>query len=108
MGAITWVSGSERDTEEYEWFGLDKHVDDMTPPTFLWHTAADAGVPAENSLCFAMALSSAKIPYELHILPEGMHGMSVSTQEVGTPDLYNGRWVEWSIAWLNKLFSFEK
>lgn len=106
--SITRVSGSEKGTEEYAWFGLDQHVDETTPPTFLWHTAADTGVPAENSLCFAMALSAAKVPYELHIFPEGKHGMSVCTQEVGTPDAYNGRWVEWSITWLNKLFSFTK
>ena len=106
--SIRRVSGSEKGTEAYAWFGLDKHVDETTPPTFLWHTAADSGVPAENSLYFALALSSAKVPYELHIFPEGKHGLSVCTQEVGTPDSYNRRWVEWSIVWLNTLFSFSK
>ena len=107
-GSIERVSGSKEGTEEYAWFGLDKHVDEMTPPTFLWHTAADFVVPVENSLSFALALSSAKVPYEMHVLPEGRHGMSVCTKEVGTPDTYNGRWLEWSIRWLNKLFAFEK
>ena len=86
---------------------MNKHVDNNTPPAFLWHTAADGGVPVENSLKMAAALSAAKVPFELHVFPEGGHGMSVCTGEVGTEDEYNARWMEWSIAWLNKLFQFK-
>ncbi len=105
--SIATVSGAEVNTEQYIWFGLDRHVDDQTPPTFLWHTAADDVVPVENSLKMAAALSTRKIPYELHILPEGPHGMSVCNREVNTPCAYNGRWVDWSIQWLNKVFHHE-
>ena len=107
VGSISKVSGAEKGSEEYAWFGLDKHVDDQTPPTFMWHTAEDAGVPVENSLKFAMALSAAKVPFEYHVVPKGGHGMSVCTIEVGTPSAYNARWMEWSITWLNTLFEFE-
>lgn len=93
---------------EYEWLGLDKHVDEMTQATFLWHTAADTCVSVENNLAFAVALSRFKIPFELHAFPEGGHGMSICTQEVGCPDSYNGRWAKWSIEWLNRQFSFVK
>lgn len=106
--SIEAVSGAKKGTPEYEWFGLDKHVDNMTPATFLWHTAADTGVSVENSLAFAAALSKVNVPFEFHVFPEGEHGMSVCTQEVGTPDSYNGRWVKWSIEWLNRQFSFLK
>lgn len=105
--SIQNVSGAEVGTDEYEWFGLDKRVDAQTPPTFLWHTADDGVVPVENSLRMAMALSAAKIPFELHVLPEGPHGMSVCNMEVGSLCAYNARWVEWSIKWLNKVFDFE-
>lgn len=105
--SIATVSGSVPGTEEYKWFGLDTHVDAQTPPTFLWHTANDGVVAVENSLKMAMALSTNKIPFELHVLPNGPHGMSVCNNEVGTPCDYNGRWVEWSIKWLNKVFAFE-
>lgn len=101
------VSGATFGTEEYQWFGLDTHVDSETPPTFIWHTAEDAVVPVEHSLRFAAALSKGKIPYELHVLPEGEHGLSVCNQEVNTPNAYNGRWVEWSIKWLEKVLQFE-
>lgn len=102
------VSGAEPGTPEYEYFGLDRHVDEKTPPAFLWHTAQDSNVPVENSLRMAEALSAAGVSFELHVFPEGKHGMSVCTKEVGTWDPYNARWVEWSICWLNWVFGFEK
>ncbi len=95
------------ESEEYAYWGLDTHVDAQTPPTFLWHTAADELVPVENSLKFSLALSKAKVPYELHIYPFGEHGMSVCNQEVGSADAYNARWVQWSIIWLNKTLDWE-
>ena len=75
---------------------------------FLWHTATDTTVPVQNSLCMANALSLAKVPVELHIFPEGNHGLSTCTKEVGTPDNYVARWMECSFAWLAKVFGFEK
>lgn len=102
--SISRVSGSEVGSEAYKWFGLDRHVDDATPPTYLWHTAEDTCVPVENSLKFAAALSAAKVPFELHVFPKGWHGMSVCTKEVGNRDDYNRRWIPWSIEWLDKLF----
>lgn len=53
-------------------------ISEKTPPTFLWHTAADAGVPAENSLLYAQALCKYKIPFELHIYPYGPHGLATA------------------------------
>lgn len=99
------VSGAAAGSEAYAWFGLDKHVDVDTPPAFIWHTAPDTCVPVENSLKFCSALSAAGVPFELHVFPEGGHGMSVCTEEVNTPDAYNRRWVQWSIEWLGKVFS---
>ncbi len=37
------------------------------PPTFIWHTAEDELVFAENALRFAMALAEHRVPYELHL-----------------------------------------
>ncbi len=107
VDSIRNVSGAEPGSREYAWFGLDRHVDAETPPTFLWHTAQDDLVPVENSLRFAQALSAKKIPYELHILPQGCHGLSICTREVNTPSDYNGRWVPWSIRWLEQVFDFQ-
>lgn len=71
---------------------------------FLWHTASDQAVTVKNSLKKAEALSRHHVPFALHILPEGSHGMSVCTHEVGTPSAYHARWVEWAIRWPNTVF----
>ena len=107
-GTIKNVSGSDVGTETYHYFGLDQHVSSQTPPTFLWHTVEDQAVPVENSLQFASALYRAGVPFELHVFPEGKHGVSTCTQEVGTFNPYNARWIEWCITWLNKQFDFTK
>lgn len=104
-GSILNVSGAEEGSEEYRYFSLDAHVDPDTPTAFLWHTAEDTCVPVENSLRFAAALSAAKVPFELHILPEGYHGTSICTKEVGSDMPYNRRWVGWCLQWLDKVFS---
>lgn len=107
-GSIKKVSGSEEGTAEYAWFGLNNHVDSTTPPTFLWHLASDTCVPVENSIAMARALSAKNVPFELHIMPEGYHGMATCTEEVGSNNAYVRRWIEWSTAWLAKTFEFKK
>jgi len=56
----------------------EKQVTDKTPPTFLFHTEDDKGVPVENSLMFAAALRKAKVPYEIHIYETGRHGVGLA------------------------------
>ena len=107
VGSIEMVSGARKNSEKYQWFGLDLHVDKETPPTFLWHTAEDPGVPVENSLKMASALSSAKVPFELHIFPYGGHGMSVCTKRVDNDCSYNRKWIALSIEWLNMQFNYQ-
>lgn len=102
--SIKYVSNAEEGSAEYKKFGLTQYVDSDTPPTFLWHTASDDLVPVENSLAFSEALSKSGVPFELHIFPSGSHGMSVCTEEVGTPDPYNRRWIELCFSWLNRIF----
>lgn len=61
---------------ENDKFSCDRLVTDRTPPAFLWHTAADQVVPVANSLLYAQALSEHKIPFALHIYPNGHHGLA--------------------------------
>ena len=55
-------------------------VTENTPPTFLWHTAADQVVPVECSLLYAQELSKYHIPFELHIYPYGPHGLATADE----------------------------
>ena len=92
--------------ERREFFSLEKHVSPDTPPTFLWHTAEDHSVPAENSLMFAMALKRAGVPFEMHIYPFGEHGLSLATDEVAEyekdrlPDRHVAGWVRECGDWI--------
>lgn len=64
--------------EEIARYNPKNHVNRDTPPTFLWHTADDASVPAEQSYNMARALHKAGVPYELHIFSHGPHAASLS------------------------------
>ncbi len=61
---------------------LEKQVDKNTPPAFIWHTFTDDAVPVENSLLLANALRKNDVKFELHIYPDGQHGLSLSTDFV--------------------------
>ncbi len=63
----------------------ETQVTAQTPPTFVWHTADDAGVPVLNSTLFATALARHKVPHELHIYRSGRHGIGLNTKEYLDP-----------------------
>jgi acetyl esterase/lipase len=65
---------------------LEKRVSIDTPKTFLWHTGTDTSVPLENSLLFAQSLRRENVPFELHVFPEGNHGLGLGTLETDTKD----------------------
>ena len=57
---------------------LDKIADEKTPRTFIWHTASDELVPVLNSLRYAERLREVGVPFELHIFPDGRHGLGLA------------------------------
>ena len=77
---------------------LDEQVSELTTPSFIWTTKEDAIVPCENSLSFAMQLAKRKIPFELHVYPNGGHGKSTGTFEINaqvTPaEARISQWIE--------------
>jgi len=62
----------------------EKQVTAETPPTFLFHTDADSGVPPENSVQFYLALRRAHVPAEMHIYRAGQHGLGLAAGVPGT------------------------
>ncbi len=63
-------------------FSCEKQVSAKTPPAFIWATVTDELVPVQNSLVYACALSDCKVPYELHVFPQGPHGLSTVDERV--------------------------
>lgn len=106
-GTIDISLGDDVDEAELEDHSLELFVTEKTPPAFLWHTSDDGAVPVENSLLFASALSANGIPFELHIYPNGPHGLSLATRETscGNPGLEDPRIAEWTrlaTAWIRE------
>ena len=73
-----------------------ERVSALTPPTFLFHTANDSAVVVQNSLLFAFMLAEHKVPFELHVLPDGPHGVGLA---LGDPRL---NWTDSLERWLKE------
>lgn len=78
--------GKEADAELVKSLSNEKQVTKNTPPTFLWHTDEDKGVPPENSIYFYLALRKAGVPAELHIFQTGRHGLGLADKVAGTSE----------------------
>jgi acetyl esterase/lipase len=75
--------GNDPDPKLVESLSNEKQVTKNTPPTFLFHTSGDTGVPAENSVLFYLALRKAGVPAEMHIYERGRHGLGLATNVPG-------------------------
>ncbi len=51
-----------------------------TPPAFIWHTFADNAVSVLNTLEYAKALKASGVKAEIHIFPDGCHGLGPCTK----------------------------
>lgn len=106
-GSFEKLLGKNPDKEHLFKCSLENSVGEQTPPAFIWHTLTDGSVPVENSLIFASALKKANIPFELHIYPDGPHGLSLGTRETISPtaDRFNphvSSWIELCNKWIIK------
>jgi acetyl esterase/lipase len=73
----------------------DTRVTANTPPTFLFQTDEDAGVPAENVISFYLACRRNHVPAELHVFERGPHGVGFG---LGDPVL--STWPDRLAGWL--------
>ena len=76
--------GEHADADLVRSLSNEKQVTKETPPTFLFHTDEDTGVPAENSVQFYLACRRAGVPAELHIYQSGPHGVGLAAKIPGT------------------------
>lgn len=105
--SFQYLTGREELTkEEVIKFSCENMVTYKTPPTFVWHTASDAGVPVKNSLVYAQALAENKVPFSLHIYPWGPHGFATVDLQTNKPEeltpaaLLAAQWLPDVKAWL--------
>lgn len=98
--------GAGRDPNEAEkLLDTSLNVGSHTPPTFLVHTFMDSAVSVEESMDFARALDNNNIPFELHIFPEGYHGLATGDEQT-CPKAFPSfnKWIELSVLWLKETF----
>lgn len=67
-----------KNAEEQFYFAPEKNVTPKTPPMFIWQTLSDDG---RLGMCLAKALQDARVPYELHIMEGGVHGLGLADGE---------------------------
>ncbi|MDB1970061.1 MULTISPECIES: alpha/beta hydrolase [Clostridium] len=108
-GSFDNLLGENVSEVEREKLSLEKLVSKNTPTTFLWHTFDDGAVPVQNSLFFANSLASNNVPFELHIYPNGVHGLSLCeelTAMNGQSEHINqhaGTWFKLAVEWIKNL-----
>lgn len=108
VGSFDNLAGDDAQLRKY--LSLEDRVGEHTPPSFIWHTFTDGTVPVENSLMFANAMRKHNIPFELHIFPDGYHGLSLGTDETLScaADRVNEHisvWMNLCDRWLKTMFS---
>lgn len=93
-GSQDALLGPNADPKLIDEMSAEKQVTSKTPPTFLFSTNADTGVPAENSVFYYLALRKAGVPAELHIYQNGPHGVGLAQNDpvLGT---WPGRLADW-------------
>lgn len=81
-GSIDHLCGAPSEgTDMADRYSLELHVDQTTVPAFIWHTFNDRTVPIQNTLLYVSALAAAGVPFEYHVYPDGVHGLSLATKE---------------------------
>jgi acetyl esterase/lipase len=81
-GSRNNLIGENPDPKLAESLSNELQVTAQTPPTFLFHTTADKGVPVQNSVLFYLALCKAGVPAEMHIYADGPHGVGLAPTDL--------------------------
>lgn len=77
-GSARNLLGENPDPALLESLSNDTQVTAETPPTFLFHTGEDRGVPVQNSLAYYRALVEHGVAAELHVYQHGPHGVGLA------------------------------
>jgi acetyl esterase/lipase len=66
--------------EQTDKVAAEQSISSNTPPAFLV-MAEDDPVHVENVICYSLALHKAKVPFELHVYPNGGHGYGLRSSQ---------------------------
>lgn len=88
--------------EELIYFAPEVNITRETPPFFIWQTNGD---DPRHSFILGQALTAVGIPFEMHLFPDGVHGLALAD---GNNDLsmavpQTAKWAELCVGWLDNL-----
>ncbi len=95
--------GDEVNLEMLHKFSTVTNITEDTPPMFIWHTVEDKSVAVENALETAIALRAKRVPFALHVYPNGGHGQNLARHIPQTC-----RWTLDCEVWLRETFGTEE
>lgn len=108
LNCFQTLTGEPVDGETFQKLSLIEQVNGQTPPAFLWHTDTDELVNAAYTLQMASALHRNHVPLELHLFPEGPHGLSLATSEMNANgSAHIAHWMELCLEWLRGRFGVD-
>ena len=87
--------------EELYYFAPEANITPETPPMFIWQTNSD---DPRHSMALGSALQQAGVEFEMHLFPQGVHGLALAD---GENDLamkipHVARWAELCAEWLEE------
>ena len=97
QGSVDNLLGGSPSADLLAELSAEQQVTAATPPAFVWHTADDAAVPVSHSLGYTAALLNAGVPAELHVFPEGRHGLGLAEGQAGAD-----QWPALCAGWLDR------
>lgn len=105
QGSIDNLCRKNSSDEFKELISLEKQVSKDTPATFIWHCADDGCVPVTNTIRYSEALRKNEIPYEMHIYPDGGHGLGLANEVTASFEWRQvnetcAEWVKLAINWI--------
>jgi acetyl esterase/lipase len=109
--AIAVLNGKEREKlteEDLDRYSVENYVKAETAaPMFAFHTATDF-LPVVNPIILGIAYANAGLPFELHVYPNGPHGLALANKatSLGNPILESeavATWFDHSIEWMKNI-----
>ena len=90
-----------RNREELYYFAPEANITPETPPMFIWQTNSD---DPRHSMALGSALQQAGVEFEMHLFPQGVHGLALAD---GENDLamdipHVARWADLCAEWLEE------
>ncbi|MBQ8813082.1 MAG: alpha/beta hydrolase [Lachnospiraceae bacterium] len=87
---------------------IEQNVTEMSVPLFIVHTSNDQIVDVRNSLCLAEKYREKGINFEMHIYPDGPHGVALGNEitKCGVEKYKNtaiAKWVENAVEWAERI-----